>query len=129
MADLTDVYSQVTDRWEEYFDIRASDEFRIHSSSVFEQGTSKQVFGTIQGTAKSDSMLQTTSFRNDSHSKALCDTRKVPDGFNSSFTDNDLNARIRGAHRPVCVMHRLTLDENLAVNRQFTLPRSFVNFT
>ena len=45
---LTDVHGQVTDRWEEDFDVRASDEFRVHSSSILEQSPSEKTLGTVK---------------------------------------------------------------------------------
>ena len=98
---LTDVCGQVSDGWKEDLDIGTGDEFRVHSSSVLEECTTKETLGAANILLN---IQDSNANKQDSHSESLCNTRQPPNRFHSRFTDTNLNTRISVAHTAIRVM-------------------------
>ena len=63
----------------------------------------------------------------DSHAEPLSNTREVPNWLDSSFTRDELNSRVLGALSSIGIEKRSTLQDNLSIDRDCTLPRGLID--
>lgn len=87
----TDIDRQTADRREEHLNIGPSDQFRIHPSRLFKEGSSKKGLGARIGL----NQLFCKAHIGHLHPEALSDARKIPNRLHSRLADGQLNTRIQ----------------------------------